>query len=119
MRILVIDDEQSIRVMFAEILSSLGDVTTAANGINGLDVFKHSGGFDVVFTDRTMPGGMLGEEVVREIKRSSPKTFVVLISGDEREEVKSVGKAAGADRIFFKPVRLEEIEEAVEAASKR
>lgn len=115
MKILVIDDEQVIRAVFSEFLSEFGEVATAINGVDGLDVFKH-GNFDLVFTDRSMPGGMLGEEVVREIKLSSPKTFVVFMSGDDRDEVARVGVAAGADRIFFKPVRLEELEKAVREA---
>ncbi len=118
MKILVIDDKDYIRVIFSKFLSQFGEVTTAANGPNGLEVFLHSvGGFDIVFTDRSMPG-MLGEEVVRKIKQLSPKTFVVLMSGDNQSEIERVGKAAGADRIFFKPFRLEKMKEAVEAASK-
>lgn len=111
MRILVIDDEEGIRASLADILSVLGGiVTTAANGVNGLEVFRHSVGFDLVFTDRTMPGGILGEEVVREIKRLSPETFIVLMSGDESKEVERVGKAAGADKILFKPFHLTDVQ---------
>ena len=112
MKILVIDDEEVIRDFMSEILSQFGIVATASDGISGLKLFKCNQ-FDIVFTDRSMPGGMLGEEVIREIKLSSPKTFVVFMSGDDQEEVARVGKAAGADRIFFKPVRLENIERAV------
>lgn len=120
MKILVIDDEGIIRDFLKEILAEFGDVSTAPNGVIGLDMFRAACGngmFDVVFTDRKMPGGLLGEEVVREIKRLSPKTFVVFMSGDNSQEVERVGKAAGADRIFFKPVRLEEIEGAVKDAA--
>ena len=115
MKILVIDDERVIRVFLAEVLTELGhEVTTAVNGKNGLDVFRHNPDyFDIVFTDRKMPGGVFGEEIICEIKKISPKTFVVFMSGDAQEEVERIGKAAGADRIFFKPIRLESIEKAV------
>ena len=120
MNILVVDDDEIIRVFLTKVLSRFGAVTTAANGVNGVDVFRHTGGgFDIVFTDRRMPGGMFGEEVVRQIKMLSPRTRVILMSGDDPREVAEVGRAAGADKILFKPIRLEEIEGAVSEALSR
>ena len=121
MKILVIDDEELVLKNLQEFLLGLDGVDgvwVAPDGKQGLTAFETAldsgdGGFDLVFTDRRMPPGMFGEEVVREIKRLSPKTFVVLMSGDGREEVARIGIAAGADKIFFKPVRLESIEKAV------
>lgn len=113
MRILVIDDDQFMRECVAIFLADLGaEVDTASDGIKGLEAFNANGGYDLVFTDRTMPG-MYGEEVVREIKRLSPKTFVAMMSGDEQEEVKRVGFAAGADKVLFKPFKFEELEDAI------
>ncbi|MFA5098644.1 MAG: response regulator [Candidatus Paceibacterota bacterium] len=112
MNILVIDDEEVVRDFISESLSEFGTVVTASDGPSGLKLFKCNQ-FDVVFTDRSMPGGMLGEEVIREIKLSSPKTFVIFMSADNREEVARVGIAAGANKIIFKPVRLESIEKAI------
>ncbi|MFH1346634.1 MAG: response regulator [Spirochaetota bacterium] len=114
MKILVIDDNKAIRNVLSEFLSEFGNqVITAADGVNGLEVFRHSGNFDIVFTDRTMPGGVLGEEVMREIKRLSPKTFVVLMSGDDQKEVINAGITAGADAILCKPFKLAEVDDLI------
>ncbi len=116
MKILVIDDDQYFREFLGGLINSFSadaDVVLAENGIKGLRIFSSNpASFDIVFTDRRMPG-MLGEEVVREIKKISPQTRVVLISGDYQEEVLQVAKAAGADKILFKPFKNEELRQAL------
>ncbi|MBU2028272.1 response regulator [Patescibacteria group bacterium] len=111
MKILVIDDNQNFREFLSELIgfySADADVVLAEDGVRGLQIFSSDpASFDIVFTDRQMPG-MLGEEVVREIKKLSPQTRVVLISGDCQEEVLQVAKTAGADKILFKPFKNEE-----------
>ena len=112
MKILVIDDNQDFRECLSELIgfySAGADVILAENGVEGLRIFSNNpASFDVVFTDRRMPG-MLGEEVVREIKKISSQTRVVFMSGDDSKEVLRVAKAAGADKVLFKLFRNEEI----------
>ena len=60
-RILVVDDEVGMRDGCRRILSAEGfDVATAENGVDALELFKKTGGFDVVIADLKMPrmGGM-------------------------------------------------------------
>lgn len=112
MKILCIDDEIEMRQFIAEFLGRFGhDVIGAASGKDGLKLFGETPDINVVITDRRMPGGMLGEEVVRKIKKLSPKTRVIFMSGGDSKEVRRVAKAAGADRILLKPFRLEELEQ--------
>jgi len=112
MKVLVIDDSQDFREFLSELIgfySAGADVILAENGVEGLRIFSNNpASFDVVFTDRRMPG-MLGEEVVREIKKISSQTRVVFMSGDDSKEVLRVAKAAGADEVLFKLFRNEEI----------
>ena len=72
MKILVIDDNQDFREFLSGLIGFYradADVILAENGVKGLRIFSNNpASFDVVFTDRRMPG-MLGEEVVREIKK--------------------------------------------------
>ena len=113
MKILCIDDEVKMWQFIAEFLEISGhDVIVAASGEDGLKLFGEAPA-DVVITDRRMPGGMLGEEVVRKIKKLSPKTRVIFMSGDDHKEIFEVAKAAGADRILLKPFRLEELKQAL------
>ena len=116
MKILVIDDDLAFREFLGELIgyySADADVVFAENGVQGLRIFSSNpASFDIVFTDRRMPG-MLGEEVVREIKKISPQTKVVFISGDCQKEILQVAKAAGADKILFKPLQNEELRQAL------
>ena len=114
MKVLIIDDKVEIRDLIVQFLGYLGhSAVVAASGKEGLKLFAENLDIDIVITDRQMPGGMLGEEVVREIKKISPQTKVVLMSGDDPEEVFRVAKVAGADIILLKPFLLEELAQAL------
>jgi PAS domain S-box-containing protein len=93
-RILVIDDEESVRSVLARILSQGNhQVTVAENGKEGIQLFEEKE-FDIVLTDLGMPG-MSGWEVCKAIKKMSSRTPVGMITGwgmklsqKEREENK-------------------------------
>ncbi|MBC8140275.1 MAG: response regulator, partial [Armatimonadetes bacterium] len=56
-RILVIDDENNIRMMLRLALAHVGhSVETAADGFEGLERFAQGEGFDLVILDQRMPG---------------------------------------------------------------
>ena len=85
-RILMVDDSQTIRDMVAAFLVSLGyEVALAVNGIEALAVFLHRS-FDLVLTDLEMPA-MDGYILAGHIKRKSPGTPVILLTGSDRETV--------------------------------
>lgn len=116
MKVLIIDDDAMNRKFVGNVVKSLsenGEIIFAESGVEGLKVFKNSSTpFDVVFTDRQMPG-MLGEKVVREIKKISPQTRVIFMSGDDQREVSQVAEEAGADKILFKPFGVKELRQAL------
>ena len=67
-KILAVDDEPGVRTFVENIFSFFGcDVVTASNGQQGLKEFQ-SGGFDLVVTDRLMPG-MNGDALSSAIKK--------------------------------------------------
>ena len=79
-KILVIDDERSIRNSMKDILQYEGhDVVLAENGLEGLVSVK-SEKPDIVFCDIKMPK-MEGIEVLERIKEFSTDTPVIMISG--------------------------------------
>lgn len=80
MRILAVDDEAPILEVLGIVLRDAGYfVQTAANGVEALALFSREP-WDVVITDRNMPG-MTGDDLALTIKRLSPTTPVLMISG--------------------------------------
>jgi CheY-like chemotaxis protein len=79
-RVLVIDDDPSVREVVHSLLASFGyDAETAADGAMGVARFEESG-WDLVLTDLAMPN-MSGWEVVQAIRRRAPTMPIVLITG--------------------------------------
>lgn len=114
-KVLVVDDERAIREMLSKRLETMGyEVVSASNGIEGLRFMREEQGkFDLVITDRIMPGGPLGEEVVREIKRDYPAVKVIFMTGQSEAVIFETALRAGADKVFAKPLLLDTFEAAV------
>ena len=79
-KILVIDDEESIRILLRISLAHKGfEVLTAEDGGKGIEVFKQERP-PIVITDIKMPG-IDGLEVLKEVKEVDPDTRVIVITG--------------------------------------
>ena len=79
-RILVIDDNESIRVNLVDILKSEGyEAASTADGEQGLETLK-SDDFDIVLLDIKLPG-IDGLEVLKRVKSRKPDIEIILISG--------------------------------------
>src|ERR1019366_3061535 len=79
-RILVVDDEESVRTVCSRMLKPLGyTVQTAANGEEALAHFKEQP-FDLLITDFQMPGVYTGLALARLIKERFPQTQIILIT---------------------------------------
>jgi DNA-binding NtrC family response regulator len=101
-RILIVDDEASIRDLCARVLSRAGfAVVTAGNGTEGLKMLQAEA-FDLVISDIRMPG-ISGLDVLEHAKQRYPSIVVVLITGFGTPEALSRAKAAGAEKILTKP----------------
>lgn len=116
MNVLVIDDEEGMRLLLEAFLKDeTSTVLLAENGPQGLELVReNSVNLDLVITDRQMPGGMLGEEVVRSIKSHYPWIKVILMTGDSDEVIKEVAIAAGADLTIYKPFQLKDLIDEIE-----
>ena len=105
MKILIIDDERSIRNSMKEILTDEGySVDTAENGTEGFEKASHDR-YDVVFCDIKMPG-MDGVEVLDRLVAEGVGSAVVMISGhgDIETAVECIKK--GAFDFIQKPLDL-------------
>jgi PAS domain S-box-containing protein len=102
-KILIVDDEQLIRLNLRALLEDLGyPVAEAADGREGLDVFDREQP-DLVLADLTMPV-MGGLSMIAALREKSPETPVVVISGagSVRDAVASL--RVGAWDYVMKPV---------------
>ena len=110
-RILVVDDNDLFRGVISQILSRLGyEVSSADSGEKGLGVFIRNE-FDMVLSDYDMPG-MDGVALACSIKKVSPRTPVVIMTGVGRETVLS-RKSTAVDEVISKPFTLAEIDELI------
>lgn len=86
--VLVIDDEEDVRISAQLILEELGfHVLTAENGKRGLELFRaHHHEIRTVLLDLTMPH-MSGEDLFKAMRNINPEIHVLLSSGYSEEEV--------------------------------
>jgi DNA-binding NtrC family response regulator len=116
--ILFVDDEEKIRTMVKEFLSSLGyRVVMAENGYDAtrMAMERH---FDLVFTDIRMPG-MDGLEVLASIKEHSPETEVVMVTGHGTIESAIEATRRGCYDYLQKPIKLERLKILVERIAEK
>ncbi|MEN6469823.1 MAG: sigma-54 dependent transcriptional regulator [Smithella sp.] len=111
-RLLIVDDDSSMRMALYESLSSCGyEVETAENGADALVKFKN-GQFAGVVTDMRMPK-MSGMDVLRGVKRISPATPVILITAYGTVNTAVEAMKEGASEFIMKPFSLDDLEFAV------
>jgi len=111
-KILVVDDNNFLRMAVSEMLSMLGyEVLSADSGVNGLSLFFKNK-FDIVLSDYEMPG-MDGVAFACSVKKSSPRTPVVIMTGAGRETV-FFRKSTAVDEVISKPFTMAGIEETIQ-----
>ena len=112
LRILVVDDEELIRALLLELLTSEGyEVTAAVDGEQALELLETER-FDLVMTDLIMPG-LDGVEVLLHAKRIEADRPVVVMTGQAPIETVARLTESGADDYIAKPFDLEKVKEIV------
>jgi len=116
-RILVVDDDESIRTTLAQHLRSEGfDVADAGDGVEGAERFTASKP-DLVLTDLAMPHAD-GFDLIRRIRTSSETPIIVLsVRGGESDKVRALD--LGADDYVIKPFSAPELLARVRAQLRR
>lgn len=107
-RILVVDDDPSMRVTLEGIIEDEGyEVVGVEDGFKAIEVTEASY-FDLIFMDIKMPG-LNGVETYRKIKEVSPGSVVVMMTGFSVEELVSEALNVGAYTVIYKPFAGEQI----------
>ncbi|MFP4379702.1 MAG: response regulator [Candidatus Sumerlaeia bacterium] len=105
-RILIIDDDESVRDVLEYILTESGhEVEQADDGTTGLDRF-HDKRYDLIITDILMPEKE-GIEMIREIRQLDPDIRIIAISGGgslHAEEYLNFAVKFGASATLTKPI---------------
>ena len=116
MRILVIDDDEQMRVLLQQAMQWAGyEVVAAENGRQGQQMFEEKPA-DLITTDLIMPE-QEGLETIRILKQRYPAVKIIAISGGGRigpEAYLPTAMELGADRIFAKPFDVKELIAAVQ-----
>ncbi len=81
--ILVVEDEQPVRLLVGNLLQRCGyTVLLAVSGVAALDVWKkHKDEIQLLFTDMVMPDGMMGRELAEKLQGEKPRLKVIYTSG--------------------------------------
>ena len=118
-RVLVVDDEASIRNLLEALLAPQGyEVTVACDG-DAAKLFLERMTFEVVITDYLIPGRLNGIDVLRFAKEMNAACQVVVITGNHGPEVQEKAIAFGAADYIPKPFSLGVISQAVANAAGR
>jgi len=116
-RLLLVDDEsQILRTLQATLATQGYEIRTAANGLDGLILFREWRP-DLVITDLSMPE-MSGVELCREI-RTIANTPIIVLSVREQEGAKVAALDAGADDYVTKPFNIQELKARIRAQLRR
>ncbi len=108
MRILLIDDEESITSAIAGLLEDLGcTVVCSPDGQDGLERTRE-GKFDLIISDIRMPR-MDGLAMLQCMREDGCTTPVVLISGHGDDRIAETAEEVGAVGFLQKPVRLRQL----------
>ena len=108
--VLVIDDEPTVRMLAAEVLTELGyTIIEAENGKSGLAVLNTNRRVDLLVTDVGLPGGMNGRQVADAARVARPGLRVLFITGYAENAVLSHGHLDPGMQIMTKPFAADEL----------
>jgi PAS domain S-box-containing protein len=123
-RILVMDDEKSIRNITRQVLNDMGhQVTLVRNGEEAMEAVtaacENRVPYDIIVLDLTIPGGKGGADIVNEIKLIDPQVKIIASSGYATDPVMAKYDEFGFDDRLTKPYRLHELRSIIVKNSKK
>ena len=117
-RVLIVDDNKSIRTMVADYLVARGyEVVQASDGIKGLDCGLSSGA-DLIILDVVMPG-IDGVRLCKLLREKGVTTPIIMLTEKATIRDKEAGYGVGVDDYLAKPFSPRELELRIESLQKR
>jgi DNA-binding response OmpR family regulator len=121
-RILLVEDDESLRVTLADVLRDEGYSVAAAANVDAARSLLRSARFDVIILDVMLPDGD-GYSLCAEIKKAGPRegteARILMLTARTLEDDLVRGFDAGADDYLKKPYRLRELLVRVRALARR
>jgi nitrogen-specific signal transduction histidine kinase/CheY-like chemotaxis protein len=120
-RILLVDDDESVRTSAARMLKRLGyRVECAEDGAEGIRLYEEAmereDPFAIILMDLTIPGGMGGKEAIRELRKIDPGAKAIVSSGYSDDPVLSRFEEYGFCGAVTKPYKIDDLAEAIHKA---
>jgi CheY-like chemotaxis protein len=104
-RVLLVEDDDHVAEVVVEMLQRLSySPIRVASARAALDMLAQDRGFDLMFSDMVMPGGMGGMDLARTVNQQYPKLPIVLTTGFS--EAATAAASAGF-RVLPKPYAIE------------
>ena len=106
--ILIVDDDEAVRMLVTEVLQELGyGAIEAADGTSGLNVLQSNARIDLLITDVGLPGGMNGRQIADVARVHRPGLKVLFITGYAENAVVRNGFLEAGMQIMVKPFTME------------
>jgi PAS domain S-box-containing protein len=117
-KVLLMDDERSIRELAGEMLAILGfEVVLAKDGAEAIELYRShlnsSSPFTFVIMDLTVPGGMGGAEAIKLLREIDPFVRAIVSSGYSNDPILSQYSQYGFSGVVVKPYSVKELSNAV------
>ena len=108
--ILVVEDDDALRLHTVETLAELGyRVLPATNGAAALEILDSGNDIDLLFTDVVMPGGLNGRQLADEAVRRRPGLKVLFTTGYTRNAIVHHGRLDPGVEMVGKPFSSDEL----------
>ncbi len=108
--VLVIDDEETVRMLVGEVLADLGyGVLEAETGAAGLEILQSDARIDLLVTDVGLPGGMNGRQVADAARAMRPGLKVLYVTGYAESAVMGSGRLETGMHVMVKPFALDDL----------
>ncbi|HEY5209401.1 MAG TPA: CHASE3 domain-containing protein [Stellaceae bacterium] len=115
--VLVVEDDVDVRRIAVAQLTDLGyHVLDAADAEAGLKIFTETGDIDLLLTDVVLPGRLRGRDLADLVRRASPQTKILFMSGYTENAIVHDGKLDEGTLLLSKPFRREDLAKKVAQA---
>ncbi len=118
MKILVVDDEETILSLMETVLTHNGfKVVTAKDGAEALDLFLDQS-FDMIIADEMMPN-LSGNELVEEVRKENSTIPIIMVTAKGSSDDKKTSYDLGVDDYMVKPIDYDELIMRINAIARR
>jgi PAS domain S-box-containing protein len=109
-RVLVVDDEPTVRMLVVDALAELGYACLEApDGAAGLRILEADSGVDLLITDVGLPGGLNGRQVAEAARKMQPDLKILFITGYAENAVLNHGHVERGMEVLTKPFAIDDL----------